>query len=42
MTKLVEVKRKLSDYELIAEIDAAMKDPEFRAIVKCFVKRSTS
>ncbi len=39
---LKQVKRKLTAEELTAEIDEAMKDPEFKAIVKDFVKRTTS
>ena len=40
--KLNDVKRKLSDVELVAEIDAAMEDPQFRRAVKEFVKKTTS
>lgn len=40
--KLKEVKRQVIDAELVAEIDGAMKDPKFRAVVREFVKRTTA
>ena len=36
------LKHKRTAEEIDAEIAEAMKDPDFRAIVKDFVKRSTS
>ena len=35
---LKQVRRRLSDDELVAEIDEAMKAPEFRKAIREFVK----
>ncbi len=40
MKQIIKAKRSLA--EVVADIKESMKDPEFRAIVKDFIKRTTS